>query len=87
MYIFSLFDSGSERYTKLRATVERMIPLQIGLSAFIFDPDNNSYKAHVYTFYIFPRSFAFIDVKFLCQSSSLQFLNAYGFNFNKVNII
>ncbi|KAF2897791.1 hypothetical protein ILUMI_08378 [Ignelater luminosus] len=80
----SLFDSGNERYAKLRATVEQMIPLQIGLSAFIFDPDNNSYKAHVYTFYIFPRSFTYIDVKFLCQSSSLQFLNAYNFNFNKL---
>ncbi|KAK4876013.1 hypothetical protein RN001_012435 [Aquatica leii] len=79
----SIFDSPQKRYAKLRKHVEQVIPVQIGLTAFTFDPDKNAYKGHVYTFYVFPKPFAFLDRKFLFQATSLLFLNAYKFDFNK----
>lgn len=81
---FSLFDSPSERYEKLRMLCNQIIPMQIGISAFTFDAENNSYLADVYTFYVFPKKFHSINSLFVFQSSSLQFLCCHNFDFNKV---
>ncbi|KAF5298217.1 hypothetical protein FQA39_LY02641 [Lamprigera yunnana] len=80
----SLFDSAQNRYTKQRQHIQQVIPFQIGLTAFTFDPDRNVYKGHVYNFYVFPRSFTYIDRKFLCQASSFTFLAVHDFDFNKL---
>ncbi|KAF5306180.1 hypothetical protein FQR65_LT07456 [Abscondita terminalis] len=79
----SIFDSPQKRYSKLRKHIEQVIPVQIGVTTFIFDPDRNFYKGHCYTFYVFPRPFGILDRKFLCQASSLVFLKAHDFDFNK----
>ncbi|XP_023704440.1 pre-piRNA 3'-exonuclease trimmer isoform X3 [Cryptotermes secundus] len=79
----SLFDTGSERYGKLRRSTEHFLIMQVGITAFRFIEDKNKYKASKYTFYVFPRSFASIDNIFMCQSSSLEFLCQNHFDFNK----
>lgn len=73
------------RYQKMCFTAERIIPVQIGFSAFQFNRDNNSYSAKVYTFYIFPRTFGNLNNFFIFNSNSLEFLSAHNFDFNKVN--
>ncbi|KAK9873369.1 hypothetical protein WA026_022175 [Henosepilachna vigintioctopunctata] len=79
----SLFDNPSQRYAKLKKNVEYTIPVQIGITAFQFDADGNSYLGNTYTFYIKPAVFSHIDNHFYFQSSSLQFLSYYNFDFNK----
>lgn len=79
-----MFDSASDRYKKLKKAVELIIPIQIGITAFSFDPNANSYEGDSFTFYVFPRSFSFVNKKFVCQASSLQFLATHGLDFNKV---
>lgn len=88
IYVFefcSLFDTAEARYRKLRKTFEQVIPLQIGITPYLFNADSNTYTAEIFTFYVFPKPFFNIDNTFLCQSSSLQFLCTYRFDFNKVN--
>jgi poly(A)-specific ribonuclease len=80
----SLFDTGRERYGKLRQSIEHFLVMQVGITAFRFIDDKNKYKASKYTFYVFPRSFASINNIFMCQSSSLEFLCQNNFDFNKV---
>lgn len=84
---FSLFDKPEERYGKLLDLARHIIPVQVGVTAFIFNPNENEYLGKVYTFYIFPRSFFKINRSFLCQASSLQFLHRHKFDFNKVTIL
>jgi len=79
----SLFDNGERRYRKLLLTSTQTIITQFGLSMFRLDAAKNEYSAESYNFYICPRSFASIDARFVCQSSSLEFLTRYGFDFNK----
>lgn len=59
--------------------------MQIGVSAFAFDAENNSYEVDMYTFYVFPKKFHDMNSMFVFQSSSLQFLCTYNFDFNKVH--
>lgn len=80
----SLFDTSNERYDKLRRSVQHFIIMQIGICTFRFVQDKNKYEASRYTFYIFPKSFASVDNKFMCQASSLEFLCQHDFDFNKV---
>lgn len=80
----SLFHSPAERYAKLHSVVKKIVPVQVGLTAFAFKPDENEFVGKVYTFYTYPRSFFSIDRSFQCQSSSLQFLCDHNFDFNKV---
>ncbi|KAJ9597777.1 hypothetical protein L9F63_011385 [Diploptera punctata] len=82
-YKSSLFDSGSERYDKLRRNIEHFLVMEVGISAFQFVEDENKYVANTYTFYVFPRSFGSIETKFMCQASSLEFLYQHKFDFNK----
>lgn len=83
---YSLFDTPQERYAKLYAIAQEIIPVQVGVTAFLFNPDENSYTGKVYSFYLFPRSFISTDKTFMCQASSLQFLCDHAFDFNKVLI-
>ncbi|KAG5883330.1 hypothetical protein JTB14_003517 [Gonioctena quinquepunctata] len=79
----SLFDNPQERYTKLRKNLEHVIPVQLGLTSFNFDPDQNTYHGTIYNFYIAPASFPSVQRTFLFQSDTLSFLRFYGFDFNK----
>ncbi|KAK2171272.1 hypothetical protein NP493_1085g00046 [Ridgeia piscesae] len=79
----SLFDTGEERYKKLRRCVSQFTLMQIGLSAFVKDVKDNRYIAHTYNIHLFPSSFGPNDDTFMCQASSLEFLAKFNFDFNK----
>lgn len=61
--------------------------MQFGLTAFIFDRENNTYTSKTYCFYLFPHTFGSVDEKFKCQASSFEFLCHHKFDFNKVRIL
>lgn len=80
----SLFDTPAERYAKMRANVNTVIPLQVGLTAFSLNSQKNSYSGKVYTFYVQPACFQYIHRTFYLQTSTINFLRLYNFDFNKV---
>ncbi|MBW04299.1 Poly(A)-specific ribonuclease PARN-like domain-containing protein 1, partial [Eschrichtius robustus] len=41
------------------------------------------YVAHSCNFFLFPTTFGILDSEFSFQASSVQFLNQYGFDYNK----
>nr|XP_033819466.1 poly(A)-specific ribonuclease PARN isoform X2 [Geotrypetes seraphini] len=59
---------------------------QFGLCTFKYDNTETKYIIKSFNFYIFPKPFnrSSPDVKFVCQSSSIDFLANQGFDFNKV---
>ncbi|CAN2390635.1 poly(A)-specific ribonuclease, partial [Pristimantis euphronides] len=59
---------------------------QFGLCTFAYDSTEARYIIKTFNFYIFPRPFNrnSPDKKFVCQSSSIDFLANQGFDFNKV---
>ncbi|XP_008583653.1 PREDICTED: poly(A)-specific ribonuclease PARN-like domain-containing protein 1 [Galeopterus variegatus] len=80
----SLFDLPSEWYLKTRQSVQQFTVCQIGLSVFsCIEGESNKYVAHSCNFFLFPTTFGILDSEFSFQASSVQFLNQYGFNYNK----
>ncbi|XP_036914575.1 poly(A)-specific ribonuclease PNLDC1 isoform X2 [Sturnira hondurensis] len=80
----SLFDLPSEWYLKTRQSVQQFTICQIGLSVFSsLEGESNKYVAHSYNFFLFPTTFGTLDSEFSFQASSVQFLNQYGFDYNK----
>ncbi|XP_048210637.1 poly(A)-specific ribonuclease PNLDC1 isoform X1 [Perognathus longimembris pacificus] len=80
----SLFDLPSEWYLKTRQSVQQFTICQIGLSVFSsVEGESNKYVAHSCNFFLFPTTFGILDSEFSFQASSVQFLNQYGFNYNK----
>ncbi|XP_077843232.1 poly(A)-specific ribonuclease PARN isoform X9 [Macaca mulatta] len=59
---------------------------QFGLCTFKYDYTDSKYITKSFNFYVFPKPFnrSSPDVKFVCQSSSIDFLASQGFDFNKV---
>uniref|UniRef100_A0A8B9J498 Poly(A)-specific ribonuclease PARN n=1 Tax=Astyanax mexicanus TaxID=7994 RepID=A0A8B9J498_ASTMX len=59
---------------------------QFGLCTFRYDQTQAKYLTKSFNFYIFPKPFSRTspDIKFICQSSSIDFLASQGFDFNKV---
>ncbi|BFZ17410.1 hypothetical protein BsWGS_20449 [Bradybaena similaris] len=82
----SPFDTPEERYSKIRQECSDFLLIQFGLCAFIADEEKKRYVAKPYNFYIFPTPFSrhAPDRRFLCQSSSIDFLCSQGFDFNKL---
>ncbi|XP_016008213.2 poly(A)-specific ribonuclease PNLDC1 isoform X1 [Rousettus aegyptiacus] len=80
----SLFDLPSEWYLKTRQSIQQFTICQIGLSVFSsIEGESNKYVAHSYNFFLFPTTFGILDSEFSFQASSVQFLNQYGFDYNK----
>ncbi|KAK8723458.1 hypothetical protein OTU49_011720 [Cherax quadricarinatus] len=79
----SLFDGGPQRYQKLVSNIRRFTVCQLGLAVFKGVPDVNAYTVTSYNFYLRPHSCVSFDPTFMCQSSSLEFLQKYKFDFNK----
>uniref|UniRef100_A0A672M1P0 Poly(A)-specific ribonuclease PARN n=1 Tax=Sinocyclocheilus grahami TaxID=75366 RepID=A0A672M1P0_SINGR len=79
-------DTPEERYTKLRKHSMNFLLFQFGLCTFRYEPNQSSYVTKAFNFYIFPKPFSRTspDIKFICQSSSIDFLASQGFDFNKV---
>eukprot|EP01105_Mastigella_eilhardi_P024053 TRINITY_DN6187_c1_g1_i1.p1 TRINITY_DN6187_c1_g1~~TRINITY_DN6187_c1_g1_i1.p1 ORF type:complete len:534 (+),score=154.04 TRINITY_DN6187_c1_g1_i1:249-1850(+) len=82
----SLLDDIQERYTKLRhtATENNFLIIQYGVCPFVWR--DGRYLAQPFNFYVFPRPLSRVspDPRFLCQSSSIDFLVRCGFDFNKL---
>ncbi|KAM3624643.1 uncharacterized protein V6R79_025955 [Siganus canaliculatus] len=79
-------DTPEERYTKLKKHSMDFLLFQFGLCTFTYDQTNSKYVIKPFNFYIFPKPFnrTSPDIKFICQSSSIDFLASQGFDFNKV---
>ncbi|XP_008314795.1 poly(A)-specific ribonuclease PARN isoform X1 [Cynoglossus semilaevis] len=79
-------DTPEERYTKLKKHSMDFLLFQFGLCTFTYDQTNSKYIIKPFNFYVFPKPFnrTSPDIKFICQSSSIDFLASQGFDFNKV---
>uniref|UniRef100_A0A8D1NJ89 Poly(A)-specific ribonuclease PARN n=1 Tax=Sus scrofa TaxID=9823 RepID=A0A8D1NJ89_PIG len=80
------FDTPEERYQKLKKHSMDFLLFQFGLCTFKYDHTDSKYITKSFNFYVFPKPFSRSspDVKFVCQSSSIDFLASQGFDFNKV---
>ncbi|KAG9456930.1 hypothetical protein H6P81_001438 [Aristolochia fimbriata] len=81
------FDRFDVRYLKLKDSAEKFAVVQFGVCPFRWDASKESFVAHPYNFYIFPRKELPAPVgapshEFLCQTSSMDFLAKYQFDFN-----
>lgn len=79
----SIFDLPSEYYNTILNGCTDFLLTQFGLCTFSWDEENKNYVNEAYNFYLFPRGNPGLEKIFLCQSSSLDFLAAQGFDFNK----
>ncbi|XP_048848193.1 poly(A)-specific ribonuclease PARN isoform X1 [Brienomyrus brachyistius] len=79
-------DTPEERYQKLKKHSMDFLLFQFGLCTFKYDQSESKYRTKSFNFYIFPKPFSrnSPDIKFVCQSSSIDFLANQGFDFNKV---
>ncbi|XP_047066896.1 poly(A)-specific ribonuclease PARN [Lolium rigidum] len=78
-------DRADVRYLKLRDSAQRFAALQLGICPFRWDPAKSAFVAHPHNFFIFPRKELPYDSsshEFLCQTSSIDFLAKYQFDFN-----
>ncbi|KAL8237617.1 hypothetical protein R6Q59_018698 [Mikania micrantha] len=79
------FDRFDIRYLKVKDSAEKFAVVQFGVCPFRWDPTKQSFIAHPHNFYIFPRQEVGDDgssYEFLCQTSSVDFLAKYQFDFN-----
>lgn len=79
-------DTPEERYQKLKKHSMDFLLFQFGLCTFTYDSAENRHIMKTFNFYVFPKPLSrnSPDVKFVCQSSSIDFLANQGFDFNKV---
>lgn len=72
------------RYLKVRDSAYKFAVVQFGVCPFRWDSVKKSFIAHPYNFYIFPRQEipGMQSPEFLCQTSSIDFLARYQFDFN-----
>ncbi|XP_051561076.1 poly(A)-specific ribonuclease PARN-like [Myxocyprinus asiaticus] len=79
-------DTPEERYCKLRKHSMKFLLFQFGICTFRYDHNKSTYVTKAFNFYVFPKPFnrTSPDIKFICQSSSIDFLASQGFDFNKV---
>ena len=79
------FDTCEERYQKLINGAKDFTIVQFGICTFSWDDEQQQYIAKPFNFYIFPKPYnkQMPDMRFLSQSSSLDFLAGHGFDFNK----
>ncbi|XP_041134279.1 poly(A)-specific ribonuclease PARN-like [Polyodon spathula] len=79
-------DTPEERYQKLKKHSMDFLLFQFGLCAFKYSHAEAKYIIKSFNFYVFPKPLnrSSPDIKFVCQSSSIDFLANQGFDFNKV---
>ncbi|KAK1440207.1 hypothetical protein QVD17_06032 [Tagetes erecta] len=79
------FDRFDIRYLKVKDSADKFAVVQFGVCPFRWDSTKQSFVAHPHNFYIFPRQEIGGDdscYEFLCQTSSIDFLAKYQFDFN-----
>jgi len=82
----SPFDLPHERYDKLQESARQFLLVQFGLCTFHYDKETQQYSNQAFNFYVWPRPYSrqAPDPRFLCQTSSIDFLIQQGFDFNKL---
>ncbi|XP_070500479.1 poly(A)-specific ribonuclease PARN-like [Chironomus tepperi] len=75
------FDSSREYYEKQLKTSKGFIIVQLGLTMFKKDPEDDLPKLKSYNIYAFPSQ---RTATFTCQAESLTFLGNKGFDFTKL---
>merc|ERR1719315_609601 len=82
----SPFDTPSERYDKLQESARQFLLIQFGLCSFHYDSATDSFSNQAFNIYVWPRpcSRNAPDPRFLCQTSSIDFLINQSFDFNKL---
>ncbi|XVE50853.1 hypothetical protein DITRI_Ditri01bG0197400 [Diplodiscus trichospermus] len=73
------------RYLKVKDSAEKFAVLQFGVCPFRWDSLKQSFIAHPHNFFVFPRQEVQLDgpsYEFLCQTTSMDFLAKYQFDFN-----
>jgi len=82
----SPYDLPQQRYDKLQESSRQFLLIQFGICTFHYDPKNGSYTNQAFNFYVWPRpnNRQAPDPRFLCQTSSLDFLISQNFDFNKL---
>ncbi|XP_078431863.1 polynucleotidyl transferase, ribonuclease H-like superfamily protein [Wolffia australiana] len=79
------FDRSDVRYLKVKDSAEKFAIVQFGVCPFRWDSSKDSFVAHPFNFFIFPRtevSTAGPSDEFHCQTSSISFLARHQFDFN-----
>ncbi|XWS11365.1 hypothetical protein CRYUN_Cryun38cG0077900 [Craigia yunnanensis] len=79
------FDRFDIRYLKVKDSAEKFAVLQFGVCPFRWDSLKQSFIAHPHNFFVFPRQEVQLDgpsYEFLCQTTSMDFLAKYQFDFN-----
>ncbi|GLT57480.1 hypothetical protein SLA2020_304480 [Shorea laevis] len=79
------FDRFDIRYLKVRDSADKFAVLQFGVCPFRWEPLKQSFIAHPHNFFVFPRQEIPLggqSYEFLCQTSSMDFLAKYQFDFN-----
>ncbi|XP_054281935.1 poly(A)-specific ribonuclease PARN-like [Macrosteles quadrilineatus] len=82
----SPFDTPAEYYHKTKANSMDFLFIQFGLVAFMYNKEDKKYTNRAYNFYMFPKPMSrqAPDCRFMCQTSSIDFLASHGFDFNKL---
>src|SRR3990167_1578143 len=80
-----MYDSVQDRYSRAMESVQKFIPIQLGICTFKWNEESKNYIAKPFNFEIFPanNSSSFGKI-FYCDSSSLEFLITHSFDFNKL---
>ncbi|XP_028781706.1 poly(A)-specific ribonuclease PARN [Neltuma alba] len=79
------FDRSDVRYLKVKDSADKFAVVQFGVCPFRWDSASQLFVAYPYNFYVFPREeLAGLGPRneFLCQTSSIDFLAKYQFDFN-----
>ncbi|CAH2033420.1 unnamed protein product [Thlaspi arvense] len=79
------FDRYDVRYLKVKDSAEKFAVVQFGVCPFRWDSSTQSFVSHPHNFFIFPRQELTFDPpahEFLCQTTSMDFLAKYQFDFN-----
>ncbi|WOL12099.1 poly(A)-specific ribonuclease PARN [Canna indica] len=79
------FDRSDVRYLKLKDSAEKFAVVQFGVCPFRWEASQSSFVAHPHNFYVFPRKELPVhgpSSEFLCQTTSIDFLAKYQFDFN-----
>lgn len=80
------FDTPSEYYKNVLLSSSDFLLVQFGLCAFRWNEESKKFRHSAFNFYLFPRPqhSQAPDKIFSCQSSSMDFLAAQKFDFNKL---
>ncbi|KAF7831267.1 poly(A)-specific ribonuclease PARN isoform X1 [Senna tora] len=79
------FDRSDVRYLKVKDSADKFAVVQFGVCPFRWDPSKQILIAYPHNFYVFPRQELTglgPRYEFLCQTTSIDFLAKYQFDFN-----